>query len=93
MVSYTTLKIMVTKMEETTKVQPDYSNEINWINGRIDGLYEELRTDRKRVRMLVALLIDKKIIGEELAKQIQETFKSEDKTEILNWFKNSIKKE
>lgn len=50
--------------------------------------YDERITElKKKIRLLVRLLVDKKIIGEELAKSFEETSSDE----LIEWYENRLK--
>lgn len=48
-------------------------------------LQNRMRDQGKKIRLLVRILVDKKIIGEELAKSFEETANTD---EILQWYLN-----
>ncbi len=58
----------------------DLRDETRYINNRVDDL-------RKKIKLLVRILVDKKIIGSELAKTFEETVPSD----ILKWYLKDIK--
>ena len=74
--------------DEKEKV-PNY---MTWEEYRRDIQYlkEDVRSLRKKIRLLVRILVDKKIVGAELAKSVEETAK---KDEILKWFLEEAQKE
>ena len=54
--------------------------------------YEERIQDlRKKMRLLVRILVDKKIIGDEIAKTFEETALL-DKKELIKWYDERRKK-
>lgn len=55
-----------------------YQSDITWLSGRIDKL-------EKKCKLLIALMVDKKMITPEVAKVIYET-DLETKMDILEWF-------
>lgn len=80
------------KMSEKIEEKPEWKSNYDWLSRRIDQVerdaQEQCRTHARRIRLLVRLLLDKKIIGEEIAKSIEETLaeKSEDADELIDWF-------
>ena len=81
----------MSEKEEAKPWQPD----VNWLQRRLDRLETEMRdqcrTHARRIRLLVRILVDKKIIGEEIAKSVEETFGKEGNV-ILDWFKEELEK-
>lgn len=73
----------VEKAEETI----NYAT-TEFVNNRFEYYNEQLRNANKKIKLLVRILVDKKIIGEELAKTFEETVPSD----ILEWYLNDIKK-
>lgn len=53
----------------------------------LDRVNNRIRNIDKKVRLLVRILVDKKIIGTELAKSFEETSTKE----ILEWYENTLK--
>jgi len=79
--------------EEKASVPEVSQRDLDWMGRRIDRIWEQIYKDQKKLKLLIALLVDKKVIGGELAKQIQETlFKGEDKASLLEWFKAEMQK-
>lgn len=64
-------------------------DDLRWLEERMDRLSKQIRDTNKRIRLLVRILVDKKIIGPELAKSFEETSAKE----ILEWYENKIKGE
>jgi len=66
------------------KTEPRYLtwDDLRWLQERVDRM-------GIKIRLLVRILVDKKIIGEELAKTFEET--SPDKEKLLEWFIEKIK--
>jgi len=66
------------------KAEPRYLtwDDLRWLQERVDRM-------GIKIRLLVRILVDKKIIGEELAKTFEET--SLDKEKLLEWFVEKIK--
>jgi len=60
------------------KEKPRYLtyDDLEWTRKRIDKL-------ERNMRLLIRLLVEKKIIGEELAKSFMETV---DKNEVVEWY-------
>lgn len=71
------------------ETQPNY---ITYEDHRrsIRYLEEDIRNLRKKMRLLVRILVDKKIVGEEVAKSIEESFKDGNKA-IFDWFMDELK--
>ena len=75
---------------KTEQVNTDYQRLSNRLD-YLDQYYSrELDAIKKRFKVLIAFLIDKKVIGEQIAKAIQET-KSETESfdKLIEWFMNS----
>lgn len=53
----------------------------------LDRINNRIRNVDKKIRLLVRILVDKKIIGTELAKSFEETSTKE----ILEWYENTLK--
>jgi len=75
-------------MKEEAKEMPNY---ITWDDHRrsINRLDEEIRSLRKQIKFLVAVLVDKKLIGEQTAKAFSETCPEK----VLKWFLEKNKPE
>lgn len=77
------------KKEDSRPWQSDY----DWLSKRIDRLQtqmdEQCSAQAKRIRLLVRILVDKKIVGEEIAKSVEETFKKEESA-VLDWFNKEL---
>ena len=63
-------------------------NDITYLEKRIGYLEERLNDYKKRLSLLVRILVDRKIVGGEIAKSIEET-KTADET-ILKQFLESL---
>ena len=78
---------MSMKETEATPTQGDY----NYLSRRIQSLEERQRDDyerlNKRIRLLVRILVDKKIVGEEVAKSVEETGKNS----LVEWLLEQLK--
>lgn len=60
-----------------------------FVNNRFEYYNEQLRNANKKIKLLVRLLVDKKIIGTELAKTFEETVPND----ILDWYLDKVVKE
>lgn len=82
--------------EEEKKSERPWQSDYNWLEKRVDRLQNQMNdqcaAQSKRTRLLVRILVDKKIIGEEIAKSIEETLVEEEKANkaIFNWFMGEI---
>ena len=58
--------------------QPRYltREDIRWMERRMENM-------RRQIRLIIRIMVDKKLIGEEIAKSFMETA---DKEAILQWF-------
>jgi len=78
---------MAMKEEQATPTQGDY----DYLSRRIQSLEERQRDDyerlNKRIRLLVRILVDKKIVGEEVAKSVEETGKNS----LVEWLLEQLK--
>jgi len=83
------------KQEEKPMTKSDYE----WLSRRIDSLqermFEENQNLRRKLRLLVRIMVDKKIIGAELAKSVEESFASDDEAanDKLEWLLKSLEEE
>lgn len=74
-------------MSKAEAVQPSVSKaDIDWLSERL------MRTE-KRLRLILAILIDKKLIGEQMARSIEETVADEtpESEAKLKWLLDSLK--
>lgn len=75
-------------------VEQTVNPEVTRLSNRLDYLDQyysrQFDTINKKIKVLVAFLIDKKVIGEQVAKAIQET-KSETESfdKLIEWFMKS----
>jgi len=60
-------------MAEKATEAPVTRSDTQWLQRQIDDLYKADRDMKKMFRLLVRILVDKKIIGEELAKTFEES--------------------
>jgi len=84
-------------MSEPEKKVEDWRSDYNWLSRRIDRLENEMREQcrnhARRIRLFVRILVDKKIIGEEVAKSIEEVFAEDGEAideEAIKWLLESI---
>ena len=82
------------KEAEKPVTQGDYQ----YLTRRLDRLeqtmYDQYARLSKRIRLLVRILVDKKIVGTELAKSVEETLaEGEDLEKVLDWFLKSLEEE
>lgn len=77
--------------EEVKKAEPDWRSDYKWLSRRIDrvenDMQEQCRNHTRRIRLFVRILVDKKIIGEEVAKSIEESLpKNEEEIDgLIDW--------
>jgi len=77
-------KEVITKMNGETVEKSESAisrSEVDYINKRID-------TQNRKIRLLVRILVDKKIIGVELAKSVEETFTGDNDLasyDLIDW--------
>lgn len=76
---------------------PEWQSDYNWLSRRLDRIEndfsERISSLRKKIRLFVRILVDKKIIGEEVAKSIEETFAEDGEAideETIKWLLDSI---
>jgi hypothetical protein len=86
----------VIDMSEKEEAKPMTQNDYDYLSRRIERLSERQREQRedherlsKRIRLLVRILVDKKIVGEEVAKSVEETGKKD----LLDWLIEQLKSE
>jgi len=65
-------------MSEKTESQPDYARSYE-----VEGLRDRVRRLEGKVRMLIGILIDKKLIGEDFGKALVSETKPD---EVIDWF-------
>ena len=74
--------------EKATVSTPNYAYQyqIDWINQRLDRL-------EKKCKILIAIMVDKKMISQEIAKVIYET-NPKDQLNLIEWYlkENEIKR-
>jgi len=89
---------MSVETEKDTKAawQADY----NWLSKRLDRIDTEMSERivelRKKIRLLVRILVDKKIVGEEIAKSVEESAPEDEvkkEEELIEWFLAERKKD
>ena len=75
-------------MSEKVTVQSytadDFYRDIKYYDNKITML-------EKKIKLLVRILVDKNLIGEQLAKTFEET--TPDNKELINWYMNCLKGE
>ena len=69
-------------------------SDIDWLNDRIGYLKEDLSKANTKIKLLVRILVDKKIIGGELAKTFEESAKNPkiEWYEAKLWIQGAIKR-
>jgi len=81
---------MSVETEKDTKAawQADY----NWLSKRLDRIDTEMSERivelRKKIRLLVRILVDKKIVGEEIAKAVEESTPEDERIaedKLIEW--------
>jgi len=60
-------------------------SEIKWLQRRLDSVNEDYRKLRKMIRIVVAILVDKKFVGENVAKTFMESKKAGDVDKLIEW--------
>ena len=75
--------------EQPNKTEINWKSEIDWLNRRIDMQYQEIQQLRKKIKALVAILVDEKIIGEELGKIFEES-KETTNSKIVEWYEAKL---
>ena len=68
-------------MDEKVQAAEVCRGDIDWINRRLDRI-------EAKIRLLTRLLIEKKIIGADIAKSIEETSSES----LLDWYIKELKK-
>lgn len=78
--------------EMEKKSEPEWKGDYDWLSRRVDRLenttYERDEANKKRIVLLLRILVDKKIIGEEIAKSIEESFAKNNEEEtngLIDW--------
>jgi len=85
---------METKEDE---VKMATQNDVQYLSRRVDRIettmFERLSAISKRIRLLVRILVDKKVVGPELAKSVEETFGANpDADALLDWLIEMLEK-
>jgi hypothetical protein len=71
------------------ETQAAYASEssVRYLEERITRINERMQNDKKMLRLLIRILVDKKIIGPELAKTFEETIgQTPEAKELVEWF-------
>jgi len=76
--------------EEKTEVGATKSD-LHYVERRIESAYEDRQKMKKMIRTIVAVLVDKKLVGENLAKAFTESKEKENK--LIEWVLERYKKE
>lgn len=83
--------------EEKTAV-PEWKGDYNYLSRRLERMEtdfsERISNLKRKIRLFVRILVDKKIIGEEVSKSIEEVFTEDNEAideETLKWFLDSVK--
>jgi len=71
-------------VDEKAEVPSVSKSDLDWLGKRIDYTNEDIRAIKSKIRLLVRLLVDKKIIGEELAKTFEESKAVNPK--LIEWY-------
>lgn len=86
--------------ESEKEVKPEWRADYNWLSRRLDRIENEMSERitklKKRLRLLVRILVDKKIVGEEVAKSVEETVSEDEEieeTKLIEWFLAEREKE
>jgi hypothetical protein len=75
-----------------TEAKPEYATrgDISWLSDRINSLSQEVERVRKKNKLLIALMVDKGLIGEELATiLINETYQETSQSKI-DWLMEEL---
>jgi len=75
-------------MEKAEEPKIVTQNDLQWHSQRMDRIDKRINRINKKIRLLVRILVDKKIIGPELAKSFEETEAIADIEKILKWYEN-----
>lgn len=70
-------------LEKAVEIKPDYMTSERFYS-EVSYQNEQRRALEKKVRLLVRLLVDKGVIGAELAKSFEET--TPKSNELIEWF-------
>lgn len=82
--------MMLSEETEKAAVQSVSKSDIDYINSRIDRINERIDKLNKKVALVLAVMIDKGMIGENLAKKIEES--KGDDSDLIDWLMEEIKK-
>jgi len=85
---------------ETKAESPDWSWDIRNLRDKINrietDMSEQISDLKKKIKLLVRMLVDKKIVGEETAKSVEESTPEDEKLaeeKLIEWFLEERKKE
>lgn len=85
------LNLSEVKKEET----PNYAtkSDIQWIERSLERARQDREKIKKMIRVIVAILVDKKLIGEQIAKTFMESTQTgPDPEKLIAWLLEKIKK-
>lgn len=75
---------------EKATVSSVSKSDIDYVNNRIDRVNERIDKLNKKVALVLAVMIDKGMIGENLAKKIEES--KGDDSDLIDWLMEEVKK-
>lgn len=85
-------------IEEEKAAVPEWKGDYNYLSRRLERMEtdfsERISNLKRKLRLFVRILVDKKIIGEEVSKSIEEVFAEDNEAideETLNWLLDSVK--
>jgi len=76
------IKMSVQEKEEAQVVT---KSDLQYIEDRLTRAWEDRQRIRKSIRTIIAVLVDKKLVGENVARAFMES-KKENTEKILEWF-------
>lgn len=83
----------LTMSEVEKQTVAEWKADYNWLAKRLDRMETEMSERivdlKKKVKLLVRILVDKKIVGEEIAKSIEESTPEDEKLaedKLIEWF-------
>ena len=65
-------------------------SDMKWLHRRIDSVNEDYQRLRKMLRIVVAILVDKKLIGENIAKSFMESKERGDADKLIEWLVENL---
>lgn len=79
------VKVIEMSVEKAEEHVCACKSDIEWLGRRIDSINEDYRRLRKVLRIVIAILVDKKLVGENVAKTFTESKEKVDVDKLIKW--------